>query len=301
MNIVIAIPVDENLASFIGKRGSAESIIFYNRKSGSDVIVSLFPSQEDEKVYALAESLLVASQVVLSTVVVDKKFGEALVAASLTSRPLLITDDNDVSNLLGGLGAKNYKIVSKGGVLDAIIAQAGSAAPGSESIRVDLDHAFPVKGIGTVALGVVTRGTLKQHDKLYHTSGKQVLVRSMQSQDVDITLAEVGTRVGVALKDINDDEIEKGDLLTAAAVPRAKELTIQLKASPAAKESVEVENLYGIALKFSYSECIVKSVAGGELVLSLSAPFPAEIGDEVLLIRRQVPRIFASGAVKQVR
>ena len=50
MNIVIAIPVDENLAAFIGKRGSAESIIFYNRKSGSDVIVLLFPSQEDEKV-----------------------------------------------------------------------------------------------------------------------------------------------------------------------------------------------------------------------------------------------------------
>ena len=46
-----------------------------------------------------------------------------------------------------------------------------------------------------------------------------------------------------------------------------------------------MENLYGIALKFSYSECIVKSAAGGEIVLSLSAPFPAEIGDEVLLVR----------------
>ncbi len=31
MNIVVSVPLNENLASFIGKNGSANSITFFNR------------------------------------------------------------------------------------------------------------------------------------------------------------------------------------------------------------------------------------------------------------------------------
>jgi hypothetical protein len=47
MNIVISVPVDENLAAFIGKKGSENSITFYNRKLEKDVVVALYPNQED--------------------------------------------------------------------------------------------------------------------------------------------------------------------------------------------------------------------------------------------------------------
>jgi selenocysteine-specific translation elongation factor len=298
MNIVVAVPVDENLAAFIGKKGSANSITFYNRKSGSDVIVVLFPSQEDEKIHALAESLLIASQIMLSTSVLDKKFGEALVASSLLDKKLTLTSDNSVEQVVKGMGMGAYQVVTKEEVLQVLQSNANVETP-KVPVRIDLDKAFPVKGIGTVALGIVTKGVLNQHDKLYHTSGKQVTVRSIQSQDDDITSAGVGTRVGVSLKDIEADEMKKGDLLTVAPVTRAKRMVITYKSSPAAKEKMAEGALYRLALGFSYSECIVAKSGDSEVELTLNSPMPAEIGDEVLLVREKVPRIFASGRVKQ--
>lgn len=298
MNIVVAVPVDEGLASFIGKRGSADGIAFYNRRLESDVIVALFPSQEDEKVYELAESLLVASQVVLSTRSIDRKFGEALVASSLLGKRIILTDDNEVGALLKSADISKYEIAPREGLLDRL--RSGAASGANELVRVDIDKAFPVKGIGTVVLGVVTRGTIRQHDRLFHTSGKEVVVRSLQSQDVDIASAERGTRVGVSLKDISDEEIRKGDLLTSKAVGRCSRVVIGYKASKAAKEGLTEGANYGIAVNFSYSECTVKSIeeAKLELELELRTALPIEAGDTVLLLRKDLPRIFASGEVK---
>ncbi len=295
MNLIVAVPVDEALASFMGKKGSANSITFYNRKEGGDVIVALLPSQDEDKTYALAESLLVASSVVLSTANLDKRFGEALVACSLLDKKVLVTDDNDASALLKDAGLRDYSIVSRSDLLVRLRETASAQADGP--VRVDIDKAFPVKGIGTVVLGFVTRGTLRQHDKLFHTSGKEVLVRSMQSQDEDITTAITGTRVGISLKDIGDKEVEKGDLLTTQAVAKRGTLTIEYRVGKMARESVVEGARYGIASNFSYSECTVKSASGSTLVLELTSPFPAEPGDRVLLIRKQLPRIFAAGSV----
>jgi len=299
MNIVIAVPVDEGLASFIGKKGSSDSIAFYNRKIDEDVIVALFPSQEEEKTYALAEALLIAQKTVLSTTMMDRKFGEALVAASLLGRPTLMTDDNDATGILRGSGISNYRVVSRDKLLEDIRADSGATVDEGRGVRIEIDKAFPVKGVGTVALGIVTRGTLKQHDKLYHTSGKQVTVRSIQSQDVDVVSAEKGARVGVSLKDISHEEIEKGDLLTPALVKKSAKLVIGYTVSKLAAEKVSEGSWYRLVLGFSFSECMVTKVGNGEMELELKAPLPAEVGDDVLLIRKEMPRIFACGKVKE--
>jgi len=299
MNIVVAVPVDEQLASFIGKKGSENGISFYNRKLGEDVIVALFPSQEEEKVYALAESLLLASQIVISTSNIDKRFGEALVAASLLDKKIMLTDDNDVGNILRSSGMEDYTVVSKEGLLDKLHENSASIKA-DESVRVDIDKAFPVKGIGTVVLGIITRGTLKQHDKLFHTSGKEVMVRSLQSQDEDIPVAEKGTRIGISLKDIADDEISKGDLLTSQPVNRSERIVVDYKMSGIAKEKVSESAIYGLATNFSYGECIVKKAENGKLELALRTALPIEVGDEVLLTRKEIPRIFASGKVSGI-
>ncbi|VVB77194.1 Elongation factor 1-alpha [uncultured archaeon] len=297
MNIVIAIPVDENLASFIGKKGSSESITYYNRKFENDIIVAMFPSQDDEKVHALAESLLMASKIVLSTVNVDKKFGEAFVAASLLNKKLLLTDDNDVSGLLKGVHMSNYQIVPREGLLASIISH-DAPAQSREGVRVDIDKSFPVRGIGTVALGVVTRGVVRPHDKMCHSSGKQVMVRSIQSQDEDVESADVGTRVGLSLKDIGDDEMGKGDLLTSAPVRRSKKLVLDYKASPAAKETILESSTYRFVMNFARSDCVVTKVGPQELELELASAMPVEVGDEAFLVRQEMPRLFASGKVK---
>ncbi len=81
-------------------------------------------------------------------------------------------------------------------------------------VRVPLDHAFPVKGVGAVALGVVRQGTLHAHERLrLWPTPKVVEVRSIQVHDVDRKEAGCGERVGAALKGVEADEIARGQIL----------------------------------------------------------------------------------------
>ena len=87
--------------------------------------------------------------------------------------------------------------------------------PDSEFWRVDVDHSFEVKGVGTVALGIVRRGTVRVHDKIFGQPGAvEGAVRSIQIFDVDHQEAEAGSRVGLALKGINSSQVPRGTVLT---------------------------------------------------------------------------------------
>ncbi|MCI4361477.1 MAG: hypothetical protein L3J91_07200, partial [Thermoplasmata archaeon] len=72
-----------------------------------------------------------------------------------------------------------------------------SAADRPGTVQVPIDHAFPVKGVGAVALGVVRRGSLTAHEKLrLFPTPKLVEIRSIQVHDVDVRAARTGERVG---------------------------------------------------------------------------------------------------------
>ena len=113
MNYVVAVPVDKNLAEFIGKKGGENGITFYNRKADDNVVVALFPTNPQEKFYSFVESMLLADQIVISTANVDRLLGEALIAAELLGKHLIITEENDIKALLAGTGIKDFEFSSK--------------------------------------------------------------------------------------------------------------------------------------------------------------------------------------------
>lgn len=298
MNTIIAIPFDEELAEFVGKKGSENSITFYNRRFNNDTIVAIMPSSIEEKFYALPQCMLVADQIIASTKSVDKIFGELLVACSVLGKPVIFTKDNDITNLLSAIKLENYSFCERDKLLDTIIA--GKAANPPEQKRIDIDKAFNVKGIGTVVLGVVTKGTVKVHDNLYHNSGKPVGVRSLQSQDEDIKEAGPGTRVGIALKGIDDSEMKKGDILSSLQTKSGRQLMLDVNASSFAKEVIETGKNYSIATGFSYSVAVVEEVNGTKIKLKLEKGICAEVGDKFMLVRAIAPRIFASGKILEI-
>ena len=299
MNIIVAVPLGSSLAEFIGKRSSENSISFYNRKERGNVIVALAPSSIDEKFYALPQTLLMADQVLLSTAELDRAFGEVLVACSLLGKRVIFTRDNDVSEMAKSLGLEVKELASREELLDMILSK-GSLADANAPVRVDLDKAFNVKGVGTVALGIVTRGTLKVHDQLLHSSGKQVVVRSIQSQDEDIKEAPPGTRVGLALKGIDESDMSKGDILSPVQVPAASLISLELRQSGFAKELIEKGKMYQIAVGFSFSNATVEEINGSSVSFRLEKGIPVEKGDAALLARAVQPRIFAYGTVTSI-
>ncbi|MCL5419253.1 MAG: EF-Tu/IF-2/RF-3 family GTPase [Candidatus Marsarchaeota archaeon] len=295
MNHIVSVPLDEGLASFIGKKGSVNGITFFNRRHGDDVIVALYPTDADGKPYGLAESMLVSEQIVISTADIGKAFGEVLIAASLLGKRVLLTNDRDAGKFTSGGLLKDCEVVGREELLGKITAYRPGRGSGSDAARVDIDKAFPVTGIGTVVLGVVISGTVKVHDVLHHNSGKSITVRSMQSQDIDIKEAQPGTRVGMAIKGMEHGEIEKGDVFSSVPIPSARKAYARLSASRIAGEQVREGAQYLMVSNFSHVNARIK--AGAEAELSLERPMPLLSGDAILLMRQQQPRIFASGVI----
>lgn len=74
-----------------------------------------------------------------------------------------------------------------------------------------MDHRFPVKGVGTVALGTVTQGVVRKHDALSNLpGGEETVVRSIQRHGRGVDHALQGERVGLALKGLGPQELDRG-------------------------------------------------------------------------------------------
>ena len=94
----------------------------------------------------------------------------------------------------------------------AIGKDAGEPAPVG---TVPIDHFFNVKGIGTVVLGSVALGAIRAHDTVQVLPiKKQAQIRSIQKLDEDVDIAVKGDRVGVSLKGIEADELDRGYVLS---------------------------------------------------------------------------------------
>jgi len=90
----------------------------------------------------------------------------------------------------------------------------------NSSTKVLIDHAFPVKGIGTVILGVVKEGEIYAGQMVeiigYEDMNKKVIIRSIQKQDRMFKTAQVGDRVGLALKgNISPEDVDRNNIIAS--------------------------------------------------------------------------------------
>lgn len=298
MNRIIAVPIDPTVGELIGKKGNENSMTFYNRKIGSDIIVALAPSDMEGKFYALPNLLILSEQIVISTKTIDALFGEVVVAASLLDKMVVFTNDSDITKMLSGIKIKDHKIIPRAELLNSISSYPQTQKEGS--VRVEVDRAFNVKGVGTVLLGFVTRGTLKKHDILYTKSAKAVTVRSIQCQDEDVPEARLSARVGIAAKGIDEEDVGKGDLLSIEPIKAFTSVEIEIRQSPIANEQAKAGNQYQIFSGFNSGSCMVESISGPIAKIKLDKEFQLENGDTILLGRVRQPRLFACGIVKKL-
>ncbi|MGC8730248.1 MAG: hypothetical protein ACP5RP_02620 [Candidatus Micrarchaeia archaeon] len=301
MNNIIGIPIDEELAKSLGKKGSENSITFYNRSIGENVLIFLCASDLKTKFYALPEILSLSDIVVLSTKELGKTFGETIIGCALLKKPVIFTDDNDISAILNSVNGLKYSIVAKENLLENITNALTSMPkePQGPMTIIDIDKSFEVRGVGTVLLGFVREGSVKVHSVLYGKDNKEVIIRSIQSQDKDISEAGPGTRVGLAVKSAKPDEFEKGDVLSSAYIAPIKNATFKILTSPFAKEEIREGKVYGVANRFSYSEARI-SKNGDSYILSLAKALQLKSGDVLLLSRDESPKIFAAAIIDEV-
>jgi len=218
-SVTVAVVGAPDVAKELGKKGTSSDLTLFNAVHDEHAITLVEPTQFPEKFPPLVQALAMADQALLIVRELARPVAEAIAILDLETVPTTIVLDPtvgeaDLGRILKGTrleGAPRtaFDLPQLRGLLERW------AAPTVEgAVEVGIDHAFPVKGVGAVALGVVRRGTLRAHDRLrLYPTPKEVEVRSIQVHDVDRKEAGCGERVGVSLKGADADELARGQVL----------------------------------------------------------------------------------------
>ncbi|MFH0862697.1 MAG: EF-Tu/IF-2/RF-3 family GTPase [Candidatus Altiarchaeota archaeon] len=297
-----------DLGGQLGKKGTVSDVTLYNSKVGDAVLSFVEPSSYPDKVQSLLSSLNMADQALLRIDALDASLAESVVALDMVGvgKGYIVyggsVNAGALKSLLEGTVAGSYEVLEdQSMVVKERLAQLECKNEGPAVVQVD--HSFPVKGVGTVALGVVKQGVLKRHDNLLILPHKlKVSMKSLQVHDVDMEEAGTGLRVGVALKDIRPEDVPRGCILSVdGSVPVVRELEIDAVLSKYAPRPL------GVGDQFSVNSCLnyvpAKVVSGsvekgktGRLKLSLEKETPI-LGGRVVFLDPGLkpPRVFGFG------
>lgn len=87
------------------------------------------------------------------------------------------------------------------------------------SFRMTVQDVFFIKGRGTVVTGQIESGTLSVGDEIQiqgKSSSKTAVVTGIEMFRKVLTQVQAGDNVGVLLKDISKQDVQRGDVLTGS-------------------------------------------------------------------------------------
>jgi selenocysteine-specific translation elongation factor len=221
-SVTVAVVGTNDLAKELGKKGTSSDLTLYNAVHDEHATTLVEPTQFPEKLTPLVQALAMADQCLLAVLELTRPVGEAIAAVDLADVPTTVVvgpavGDAELDRVLKGtrLERAPRRPLDLPSLRSTV--EGWNAPVVDGPVEVPLDHAFPVKGVGAVALGVVRRGVLRAHERLrLHPTGKEIEIRSIQVHDVDRKDAACGERVGVSLKGVDADELERGQVLAPA-------------------------------------------------------------------------------------
>ncbi|MGC8674354.1 MAG: translation elongation factor [Thermoprotei archaeon] len=187
----------ETISDKLGKRHESDWVPIYYQKSGEGLRSVLLPRSdkilEEGQAVSLADVVYVAAGGELNWEDGEK----ALLAEASGAQGELIAE--------GGASRYFSELSIADRTVQAVVPLTGK---GVERGFVFLDRIFPVKGVGTVALGF-SMTEVAVHDKLVALpQEKEVEVKSIQVLDEDQEKAGLGVRVGLALRNVSADELQ---------------------------------------------------------------------------------------------
>lgn len=226
-NLNVAILGAPEYAKGIGKTSTTSDITFYDLKQGDVTISMIEPSKYPEKLASLFFAASLADEAIVIVDQIGPIFGETLIMLDclgikkgyIVLKNFLVPEQ--IAPLIKGTVLEGYAIVEDEPVRlrERLLADAvtGSSVPNEDYGSVSIDHFFDVKGVGTVILGCVAEGTIRKHDTVkvlpQETNAE---IRSIQKHDDDYDDATKGDRVGLALKGVSVEELDRGTVLSTS-------------------------------------------------------------------------------------
>ena len=228
-NLIVSILGTKGYADKLGKKGTSTDITLYNLKKGEVTVTFLEPSRYPERLAPLFYSTTLAKKAIVVVDELDSFFGETLVmlqCCGIEKGSFILRNyvkPEKIISLIKGTILENYDFIDDepSKIREQILKEA-TKEENSEIINekettgsIPIDHAFKVKGVGSVALGIVAEGIIKKHDTLrVLPNTKSTQIRSIQKHDDEYNIAQKGDRVGLALKNIETKNLDRGTVLT---------------------------------------------------------------------------------------
>ena len=294
----------QDVASDFGKKGTVTDLSLFDRKESDIIKTWVSPSGFPEKIQPLFQAINLAEYVILYVDKLDKFTGEQIIALdSLQKEKGLLSHTFDVDEakldaMIKGTVVEKYTKVEQ----DKIKEEMDKIEPISNDgpSEMVIDHCFDVKGVGTVILGKVTAGKIKQYDNLkLYPQRMDVLIKSIQMHDDPVEESVCPARVGLAVKGVKPDEVGRGDVIAAEnVVETGTELQLDFKKNPFYKNDISENQgcLVNIGLQIKAAK--FKSIS--PLKLEFEKPLTYHKGDIAVILKPESPtiRILGSGSIR---
>ena len=294
----------ESIAKDFGKKGTATDLTVYDRKEAEVLRTWVAPSTFPDKISPLFQALNMAEHVIFYVTKLDKFTGEQIVALDVlnkTSGLLSHSYDVDRNKLLAmikGTVVEQYKLVE----LQNLKKEMDLLQPISKEgkLKITIDHCFDVKGVGTVILGKVTQGKIRAYENLkLMPKGVDVVVKSIQMHDDTVEEAVCPARVGLAVKGIVPDDVQRGDILCIQdTVMVSQEIELDYTANKFFKEKISENQTFLVNIGLQIRPAKVTSL--DPMKLALGKPAAYEKGEICVILKPESAsiRIVGSGKIK---
>lgn len=298
------------MAPSLGKKGTYSDITLYNHKHHDCILSFVQPTNYPDKIQSLVTAITMADQIILKIDQLNAVLAETIVTLNAleAKKGYLIPGENTTAESLKTITkdsvVSNYSQLEwQPALIREKLAEHAVNADGQPTVLID--HSFPVKGVGTVALGVVKCGTIKKHDELtIYPSRTKTLVKSIQVHDTDVAEAQAGVRVGLALKDIKPEELPRGTVLSLdPSIKTANTLELNTTLSKYSPREIKPQDTYLASAHLNYTpakilEGQLKPGETGKIRLQLEKEIPLLPGRLTLLDPGQkMPRTHAGGQI----
>jgi len=294
----------QDIAAEFGKKGTSTDLSLYDRKESDIIKTWVTPSGFPDKIQPLLQAINLAEFVIFHVDKLDKFTGEQIIALDVLKKEKGLlshtyeVDESKLNSMIKGTVVEKYLKVEQ----DKIKEEMDKITPisNNDPPQMVVDHCFDVKGVGTVILGKVTRGKIKQYDNLkLYPAGIDVMVKSIQMHDDPVDESICPARVGLAVKGAKSDEVGRGDILTQTGTIDVKnEIILDFTKNPFYKNEISENQMCLVNVGLQIKAAKFSSV--DPLKLTFEKPIVCNPGDIAVILKPESPtiRILGSGLIK---
>jgi len=294
----------QDIAAEFGKKGTVTDISLYDRKESDIIKTWVIPNGFPEKIQPLLQAINLAEYVIFFVDKLDKFTGEQIIALdSLKKEKGILShsfevDESKLDSMIKGTVIENYTKVEQDKIKEEIDKIEPIINEGPSEMVVD--HCFDVKGVGTVILGKVTAGKIKQYDNLkVYPLGSDVLIKSIQMHDDPVSESICPARVGLAVKGVKPDDVGRGDIISQEdTVLVNSNIELEFSKSPFYKSEISEGQMCLVSVGLQIKAAKFSSIT--PLKLTFEKPIAYHSGDIAVVLKPESTtiRILGSGSIK---